>query len=129
MKRIILAVVLIATTFGSAFAGSTKAENDAAILAMHQQIATKTAQLETNLKANNMQAAQTTANEVLSLLQRGMRLGDQRTQLEPADKKASAGQKYLQMEAAAHEYAKLSKNVAANGTVLVQKAKAYLNVY
>jgi hypothetical protein len=130
MKRIILAMVMIVTTFGSALAGGlTKAENDAAIQSGHQLIATKTAQLESNLKAHNTQAAQTAANEILTLIRKGMRQGDTRIQLEAADKKAEANTKYLQMESACHQFTKLSTNVSANGPQLVEKAKEFLKVY
>jgi hypothetical protein len=130
MKRIILAIIMIVTTFGSALAGGlTKAENDATIQAGHQLIATKTAQLESNLKAHNIQAAQTVATEILTLLHKGMRHGNERIMLEAEDQKKAANTKYLQMEAAANQYKMLSTNVSANGTQLVAKAKEYLNAY
>lgn len=131
MKQMILGLALVIASCTSAFAGNglTRAQNDSLIQVGHQALATKTAQFQSSLQSHNMTAAQTASAEIMTLMRTAMTQGMTRIILAPTADKARYNQIYLNMETFSHEYRQLAGNVPANGTQLLSKANAFLQVY
>jgi hypothetical protein len=132
MKRLLLSFALTFTAFASVLAeGITKSQNAAAITAGHTQLAAKITVLEQSVNSNNLQTAQTVAQEVQTLMIQGMKNVMDKINLEQnKDKQKSIhNAEYLALEKASFEYRQLATNVSANGKEIVKQAKAFLSKY
>lgn len=134
MKR----TFILALSFILALAAPARADNrptlesnEAAIKAGRSQVNAKTSQFETELKNQNMQAAQASAQSLLNMMQHGMELTRTKLNLQTGDPKKQevTNSHYLKMEQLTHDFHLASANVNANGPKMVDYAKRYLKEY
>lgn len=131
MKKIMLAAVLIATTFSFAIGRErpTKAANDAAMKAGHQALVVKTAELESSLKANKKTEAEAAAMDILALMRKGVSQTRHDADMQTGAQHDARMKHMLKMEGIVHDYMEYSRNISSNGQKMVETAKTFLNNY
>ena len=131
MKKIMLSAAAILATFYSAVAGDvpSKVENDAAMKAGHKALVSKTAELASDLKRHDNQAAEIAASDIRALMVKGVAQTRRDASFVTGAQSEARMKHMLDMETTVHDYMQVSKDVSTNGPKLVEQAQVFLTQY